>query len=89
MKNIPNSVQKVLWSYDLSKIDIKKDKEKIIFNVLNFGDLESVSWLWQQYSREELKKIIKNSIANNWSSKSLNYWSIFFETKPERLNRFV
>ena len=91
--NLPQSVKNTLWSYDISQIDIQKDKNIIIFNILNFGTIESIKWLYRTYTKEDIINSISssssNSNTNNWSSKSLNYWSAYFSTMPQTKNRFV
>lgn len=71
-----------LWSFDIVKIDLDKDKKRIITNVLNLGTLEATDLLFKVYSRKEIKKLIKNPLPGEWGDKSLNYWSIIFNIKP-------
>ncbi len=78
---IPEFLQPFLWSYDLSKLDLEIHKNIIIKNILDFGDKKSTDWLMENYSRDEIIFTIKNSKKDNWSKKSLNFWSIIFDTK--------
>jgi hypothetical protein len=86
---IPKFIQPYLWSYDLKKIDLKKDKERIITNILNLGDRKATKWLFKQYSKEEIKEIIKNPLPGEWNEKSLNYWSFILNVKPLLKPRFL
>ncbi len=60
-QKLPSFFKPILWSYDFSKIDIKKNKKTIIVNGINYGDLKHWKWLIKNYGREnvrgELKKI--------------------------------
>ena len=85
---LPRSVQTTLWSYNTNKLDVKRDKERIIQQTLNNGSLEAVEWLKQAYSKEELQDTIRQSSAGEWSKKSLNYWSLMLDSTPERVGRF-
>jgi len=87
--NIPQSVTNTLWSYDINQLDTKKNKNLIIFSVLNWGSTDAVVWLQNNYSKEDILETIKNSNSNNWSRKSLNYWSQFFSISPKAINRFA
>lgn len=87
--NLPQSVKNTLWSYNTNQIDLQKDKDTIIFGILNLGTLESVQWLQKTYSQKEILETITKSNTNNWSAKSLNYWSSYFSVLPKSKNRFV
>lgn len=87
--NLSQSVKNTLWSYDINQVNLQKDKNLIIFNVLNWGTEDAVIWLKNTYSGEDISNTIKESNSNNWSIKSLNYWSKFFNVSPKSKNRFV
>ncbi len=74
-----------LWSFDISKLDVSKNKRRIITNVLNYGTYDATELLFKVYSREEIKKQVENPLPGQWSDKSLNYWSIIFDIKPKKI----
>jgi hypothetical protein len=75
---IPDFVKTFLWSYNLSKIDLQKDKKRIITNVLNYGTRESTDWLFSVYNKDDIAETIKNPFPGEWNKKSLNFWSFVF-----------
>ncbi len=83
MKNnkVPKQFQKVLWSYDISKMDLEKDKEEIITQVLNYGDWDDVKLLFKIYPEEEIKKVVKNPKRGRWFKDVLNFWLTIFNIK--------
>lgn len=85
---LPFAVRSTLWSYDTSKLDLKKDKKRIILQTLNNGSMEAITWLKQTYSTQELQDTIRQSSVGEWSKKSLNYWSLMLDSTPERVGRF-
>lgn len=85
---IPQSVRVTLWSYDVDRMDIDRDKDLIITQVLNYGTKEATDWLRETYSREDIAKNIAHPRAGQWNKKSLNFWSIVFDVKPEIISRF-
>ena len=89
MNLFPQSVKNTLWSYDTDQLDIKKDKNLIIFSVLNWGTKDAVMWLYKIYSKDDIKKVIKESNTQNWSYKSLNYWTSFLDVQPIHKKRFL
>ena len=86
---VPKFLQPYLWSYDLKKLDPKKNKERIITNILNLGDRKATKWLFKQYNKEEIKEVVKNPLPGEWNEKSLNYWSLIFNVKPKIRKRNV
>ncbi|MGB5157199.1 DUF6922 domain-containing protein [Desulfobacterium sp. N47] len=72
-----------LWSYDLGQIDLEKDKKRIITNVLNLGTKEATDLLFKIYDKAEIKKQVEEPMPGEWSDKSLNYWSLFFDIQPQ------
>ena len=65
-----------LWSFDIKKMELEKDKKQIITNVLNFGTKEATDLLFEVYKRQEIKQQVENPLSGEWSDKSLNYWSL-------------
>jgi hypothetical protein len=57
MKKLPKTFQGILWSYDISKMDIIKDKREIITQVLNYGAWNDIKLLNKFYST--VKRISK------------------------------
>jgi hypothetical protein len=86
---LPDSVKATLWSYDVEKLDLTRDKSRIILQTLNHGNTEAVTWLKSTYSTNDLTATIEGSTEGEWSKKSLNYWSLIFHTKPKRVGRFL
>ena len=72
-----------LWSFDVEKMDLDRDKARIITNVLNFGTKKATDQLLRVYSKEQIKEQIANPKPGEWDNKSLNYWSIIFDIKPK------
>ncbi len=65
-----------LWSFDIEKMELEKDKKQIITNVLNFGTKEATDLLFEVYGRKEIKQQVENPLSGEWNDKSLNYWSL-------------
>lgn len=82
---IPEYIQPFLWSYDIAKMDLQKNKKIIILNILNLGDEKSVKWLFDVYKKEEIKKVVENSSLGEWNKKSLNFWKLFFTIKDNQI----
>ncbi|MBU2564557.1 hypothetical protein KKA23_03195 [Patescibacteria group bacterium] len=80
-KKLPKFLESVLWSYDLKDIDIKKDKNLIIQQVLNHGTKKHLKWLFNNYSKKQIKDVLKNPKRGFWYDNVLNYWLTIFNLK--------
>jgi hypothetical protein len=81
---IPSFVHPFLWSYDIEKLDLSQNRERIITNVLNLGTTKAVDWLFKVYNKKEIKEVVANPLPGEWNNKSLNFWSIILEVEPSR-----
>lgn len=57
---VPSSFQRLFWSVNVKSLDLKKDKEYIITQILNYGTEKELKWLIRIYPEEEIKKVIRN-----------------------------
>ena len=51
---IPKKLQAVLWSVNVELLDRQRDKRYIIHQILSYGRLEEIKWLFKNYKREEI-----------------------------------
>jgi hypothetical protein len=82
---IPEYIQPFLWSYDIAKMDIQRNRKIIILNILNLGDVKAVKWLFKMYKKEEIKEVIESSSLGEWNKKSLNFWKLFFVIQDNKI----
>lgn len=75
---LPKSLQAALWSYNLTNLDVKKDKKLIITQVLNYGVLQDIKWLFSTYSEQDIKEVVANPARGRWFVKTLNLWLTIF-----------
>lgn len=65
-KIIPKLLQAVLWSADIKKLDIERDKGYIIHQILIYGTLDNLKWLFNTYSRQEVINVFLNVPYKNY-----------------------
>ncbi|MCD6149697.1 hypothetical protein J7J13_02840 [bacterium] len=82
-KEIPQFLKPFLWSYDLSRLDMKKHKNIIIKNILDLGTIQATDWMKENYTESDIKEAIKLSIRSDWSKKSINLWSFIYDVQPK------
>ncbi|MDP2665760.1 MAG: hypothetical protein Q8P23_03985 [bacterium] len=86
--NFPPAVRACLWSYDISALDLDRDRTLIITNVLNYGTKEATEWLFAQYRAPLIAPVIQTPLPGQWDKKSLSLWALIFGVTPELKGRF-
>lgn len=71
---LPNFLQSVLWSYDISKMTCEEDRDLVITQVLNHGDKKQLEWLTKTYSRKEIENVVRKPWRGMWFKRVLDYW---------------
>ena len=84
IKKVPKQFQRILWSYDINKMDLEGDKKEIITQVLNYGTWEDLKLLYKLYSEEEIKEVVKNPRRGVWFKKVLNFWTTIFNIQLKK-----
>ena len=84
MKKVPKQFQRVLWSYDVNKMDLEEDKKEIITQVLNYGTWEDIKLLYKLYPEKDIKEVVKNPRRGVWFEKVLNFWTLMFNIRLKK-----
>lgn len=86
MNRVPGRFQRVLWSYDIRSIDLRRDKQLIIQQVLNYGNWEDLRWLYRNYSKEEIREVVQNPRRGVWFDEVLDFWCLMLNVHlPKRV----
>ena len=81
---VPKFLQPYLASYDLSKMDVYRDKEIIITEILNKGDEDALKWLTGVYSKNDIRQAVLHPLRGMWLKKTLDYWLKIFEVDLDK-----
>ena len=73
LSKIPQSFQGILWSTNVKNLDLERDKVYIVHQVLEYGDLDEIAWLFRMYSRKEIKKIFQKMPMKVYSRPGFNF----------------
>ena len=71
--NLPNFLQPFLWSVKISELDLEKNKVYIIHQILAFGNIESIKWLFRTYSSKEIKRVFLNHSCKIYRDSAFNF----------------
>jgi len=83
-QHLPDYLKGCLWSYDLKKLDVDDDFRRIATNILNFGDLKAIHWLFNQYPLEMISSVLLSPLKGEWDAKSLAFWSRYLNVTPDK-----
>jgi hypothetical protein len=73
-KKIPQSLISLFWPYNLEELDLKRDKELIVTQILNYGNWQDLKWLYSVYSEKDIKEVLSNPRRGMWFERTLNFW---------------
>lgn len=71
--------QSLFWDVDPKTIDTKKHAKYIIERILDFGNDEEVKWLWNTYSHNLIRAVVKKSRVLHVQTRSL--WLLLLPVK--------
>jgi|SRR3989338_3816968 len=92
IKHPPKRLQGVLWSVSVDKLDLQKDKNYIINQVLAFGSLTELKWLFKTYAKTIVREIFITHPQKEYTRPAFNYWSnVIFKLENSHLspNKYV
>mgnify|MGYP001596817775 CR=1 FL=1 len=67
----------LFWDTDLACLDLQDNKGYIIERTLELGDEKAVKWLFSNYSRGDIEKVLAES--RRISRKSSQYWRLILK----------
>lgn len=92
MNKLPDNLQPILWSSSIDKLDPNKDRVYIIHQILAFGRMEDIHWLFKNYSLKEICTVFLKFPYKNYRSQRFNFVRNFllpFEDTPILDNKYV
>lgn len=72
-RQIPLTLQGKLWSADVRKLDLSNDKNYIIHQILMYGSLEEIGWLFATYSKKEIFVVFTKYPKKIYSPQGFNF----------------
>lgn len=88
---LPASLQSILWSADIKQLDLTKDKIYIINQILSYGGLKELRWLFSNYDTSEIKNVFVQFPIKTYRPATFNFISKIILDLEEDLpvNRYV
>ena len=70
---IPKRLQAILWSKSVDKISLEDDRNYIVHQVLMYGDLKSIKWLFDAYSRNGVRDVFVRHPKKVYTAPAFNF----------------
>lgn len=71
MAKVPKEFQHAFWSYDISKLDSRKDADLVITQILNHGGENGQRWVFENYPKEKILEILTHPQRGMWLRENL------------------
>lgn len=78
---LPEFFRPIFWSYNFSKINPSKNKERIIVNTINYGNWEHWQWLFKYYGVKKIKETIEEIPASEFRQRVLKLIYLLLKIK--------
>lgn len=73
---VPENIFRFFWDTSPENVHLKRNARYIIERVLDYGDIDALSWLQRVYTAQTIIDVL--SLSRNISEKSRNFWKIWF-----------
>ena len=80
---LPVECYRYFWDADPSTLSVTQNPFFIIERLLEFGNEAAVHWLLHQYSKEDIRNVVKNS--RRLSAQSANFWACILDIPAEEI----
>lgn len=71
--NSPKNLQAVLWSKDIANLDINRDKNYIVHQILAYGTWDHIKWLFAIYPIDKMRQVFQKYPEKDYTEKSFNF----------------
>lgn len=70
---LPKFLRFYFWEIDPDGLDLKKDSAYILKRLLDYGDIKSARWAYQNFSKRKIKEVLLKS--RGLSPKTAAFWA--------------
>ncbi len=81
--SLPVECYRYFWDTDPSTLSVTQNSFFIIERLLEFGNETAVHWLLYQYSKDDIRNVVKNS--RRLSVQSANFWGCILDIPAEEI----
>lgn len=70
---LPENLKPLFWSDDFNALDSQKHKAHIVHQILIYGTIEDIKWLFKTYSKKEIISIFINKPSKNYPAEVYHF----------------
>ena len=78
---VPSNIKTYLWDVDISNLSAKDHAKFIIERVLEYGNFESLKWLMENFTKEQIINVLETS--KRLSPKTGNFFAMYYKVPKE------
>ena len=89
---LPKFLKAYFWSVKFNELELDKDKDYIIHQILAFGDLKAIRWLLKVYGKKNIKDSFLKKPTKTYRIQTFNFVkNILLDLKGKRpsANQYV
>jgi len=83
MRKLPHFLKRYFWDVDFSKLQKNSHPQFIIKRILEYGDEKATKWLFQHFTRSEIRRTLTR--RRDISPLSANYWSLILKVSKNQI----
>ena len=83
---VPAKLEHLFPEYDISKLNVGKDRVVIMSRIFDYGNAKELRWLKTRYSLNEIKNFVTNHASRLLTARSLNFWALYYNVTPKRIS---
>ena len=80
---IPTEYQHYFIADDIKQFKKKKHKCTIMYRIMEYGSSDALAWLFNIYSKQEIKDFILKKGLRYLSNKSLSYYRVLLDISED------
>lgn len=73
IKTIPRNFQGILWSKKVENLDLEKDKNYLVHQILAYGSLKEIKWLFKVFPKKTVVKTFIEFSKKTYSPPAFNF----------------
>ena len=79
--NLPQELRPLFWSYKFNDLDMSKDRNLVITQVINYGSLAEWRWMVSAYGKDSVREVLGAVRSGEFKPRALKLASIVFGIK--------
>lgn len=80
---VPLSLAPFFQEYDLTRLDVIRSANTIIERVLQYGNRSELRWLFEHYSKEQIRAWVEQWGSFGLSEPHLSFWRLVLGVEKE------